>query len=579
MTNKKIAIGCFLLAVVFGAIALFTALFSGGMRGGAGADNAPAGNTYYISNDGSDENDGRSEETAFCTIGKLNSLALEAGDSVLFKRGDVFYNETFRVTGSGTQENPVCIGAYGTGDAPVIAARTTDEPCIYLDGNEGIEIRDLELAESYQGISVEYDLDLGNKYLCFENLYIRDMLRSYNSAPAEYNHTSCGITIRANREKGSAERIVLENLVVRNINFYNCEVGFWGCWKVGKEFVPAYDVGVIRNVFLENLYIERGNMWGFSFTFMENVVARNIVTRNTGLSPNNYGSCAALFGFSKNVLIEGLDIDGHFRNTAQKFDACGLDFEGGMENVTVRDSVIRNTDGCGIFITYNTEQSSYDFIFEDCTVANFGQNDGGSNQGCAVLVFDNDGHPNYGTGIFRNCTFINSRTKMTVPFYQNSSPYISFENCEMIYDTNWTYEFEGEGNTMSFEQYSSVESMTAEDGILKAELGEGKNYVATPDAIKIDAMEGRILKIRLKNQTSATQIRLSFIKDSDIQYDEEKSMTFAISAGDTDFKEYTVDLGECETWKSFVRQIRFEFVGASSGTVEIDSVLVQTEEA
>ncbi len=579
MSNKKIAIGCFALAIVFGLVGLFTALFAGNLSGGANSSaQERTGKTYYISNDGSDANDGLSEEKPFQTISKLNTLTLQEGDAVLFKRGDAFYNETFAVQGNGTQENPILIGAYGSGAAPVIAARTTDQPCIYLDGNEGIEIMDLELAESYQGISVEYNLDFGNNYLRFENLYIRDMLRSYNSSPAEYNHTSCGITVRANREKGSAQQVALENLIVRNINFYNCEVGFWGCWKVGKEFVPDYDVAIIRNVLLENLYIERGNMWGFSFTFMENVVARNIVTRNTGLSPNNFGSCALLFGFDKNVLIERVDIDGHYRNSAQKVDACGLDFEGGMENVTMRNSVIRNTDGCGMFITYNTEQSSYDIEVENCTFANFGLNDGGSNQGCGVLVFDNDGHPNYSTGVFRNCKFINARTQMTVPFYKNTSPYISFENCEMIYDTNWTYEFSGEGNTMSFEQYSSVADMSATDGKLNATFGEGTNYIATPDAIKLDAREGKILKLRLKNESSATKIKLSFIKDSDINYDDDKSLTFDITAGDSDFKEYVVDLSECSEWKSFVRQLRFEFVGATSGGVQIESIVVLPEE-
>ena len=148
----------------------------------------------------------------------------------------------------------------------------------------------------------------------------------------------------------------------------------------------------------------------------------------------------------------------------------------------------------------------------------------------------------------------------------------------MIYDTNWTYEFSGEGNTMSFEQYASVADMSATDGKLNATFGEGTNYIATPDAIKLDAREGKILKLRLKNESSATKIKLSFIKDSDINYDDDKSLTFDITAGDSDFKQYVVDLSECSEWKSFVRQLRFEFVGATSGSVQIESVIVLPEE-
>lgn len=569
------ALVCFVLAAAMGIAAAVTALLP--KKAAAEARPSGTGITYYIANDGSDENDGKSPESPFKSIGKLNTIVLEEGDSVLFKRGDKFYDETFEVQGNGTQENPITISAYGEGARPVIAARTTDKPCIYLKGNEGIEITDLELAESYQGISVEYDRDYGNRYLRFENLYIRDMLRSYNSSPAEYNHTSCGITIRANRDIGSEKTVALENLIVRNINFYNCEVGFWGCWKVGKEFVPSYDVGIIKNVLLENLYIERGNMWGFSFTFMENIVARNIVTRNTGLSPNNFGSCAVLFGFDKNLLIEGLDIDRHYRHSLQTFDGCGLDFEGACENVTVRDSVIRNIDGCGLFITLNTHQATYDFLMENCTIENFGLNDGSAGQGCAVLVFDNPGDPNYSTATIRNCTFINSRTEMTVPFYKNASPYVSFENCKTRYNTNWTYDFTGEGNTMTFDQYSNVKSIAAEGGYLKTEFEAGKNYIATPDTINLDTREGNILKIRMKNGSAAEKVKVQFIKDTDANYDDEKSIELDVRPNDTEVREYTLDLSECSAYRGFVRQLRFTFEGATSGGAEIDSVLILPE--
>ena len=96
MSNKKIAIGCFALAIVFGLVGLFTALFAGNLSGGANSSaQERTGKTYYISNDGSDANDGLSEEKPFQTISKLNTLTLQEGDAVLFKRGDAFYNETF----------------------------------------------------------------------------------------------------------------------------------------------------------------------------------------------------------------------------------------------------------------------------------------------------------------------------------------------------------------------------------------------------------------------------------------------------------------------------------------------------
>ena len=54
---------------------------------GAGHNVYPqAGTTYYVSSsDGDDDNTGLSHETPFETIGKVNSLDLQPGDSVLFK--------------------------------------------------------------------------------------------------------------------------------------------------------------------------------------------------------------------------------------------------------------------------------------------------------------------------------------------------------------------------------------------------------------------------------------------------------------------------------------------------------------
>jgi parallel beta-helix repeat protein len=72
--------------------------------------------TYYVANDGNDTNDGTSEATPWQTIEKVNS-SVESGATVLFKRGDVFRGQ---VSLDGTKTD-VTFGAYGTGEAPLIA--------------------------------------------------------------------------------------------------------------------------------------------------------------------------------------------------------------------------------------------------------------------------------------------------------------------------------------------------------------------------------------------------------------------------------------------------------------------------
>ncbi|HEY1657991.1 MAG TPA: hypothetical protein VGG14_06575 [Candidatus Sulfotelmatobacter sp.] len=74
--------------------------------------------TYYVSSStGNDLNSGTSTATAWQTIGQVNAQTFQPGDSVLFKRGDV-WNESLVVPSSGAAGNPIAFDAYGTGPAP-----------------------------------------------------------------------------------------------------------------------------------------------------------------------------------------------------------------------------------------------------------------------------------------------------------------------------------------------------------------------------------------------------------------------------------------------------------------------------
>jgi len=75
---------------------------------------------YYVAANGNDNDNGTSVSTPFQTIAKINSLTLQAGDQILFRRGDTFRGQ-LNITQSGTPGNPIIIDAYGTGDAPVIS--------------------------------------------------------------------------------------------------------------------------------------------------------------------------------------------------------------------------------------------------------------------------------------------------------------------------------------------------------------------------------------------------------------------------------------------------------------------------
>jgi parallel beta-helix repeat protein len=90
--------------------------------------------TYYVSSNGSDSNTGTTPNAAFQTIAKINSLTLQAGDQVLFRRGDIFRGQ-LNIAQSGAQGNPIVIDAFGVGNKPVISGSEIVSDWTNLQGN------------------------------------------------------------------------------------------------------------------------------------------------------------------------------------------------------------------------------------------------------------------------------------------------------------------------------------------------------------------------------------------------------------------------------------------------------------
>jgi hypothetical protein len=80
--------------------------------------------TYYVDATGGDDNNsGTSEVTAWQTIEKINNQTFLPGDSMLFKRGEVWSGTRLYISDySGTATSPIVYGAYGTAEKPVISS-------------------------------------------------------------------------------------------------------------------------------------------------------------------------------------------------------------------------------------------------------------------------------------------------------------------------------------------------------------------------------------------------------------------------------------------------------------------------
>ncbi|MBO5959645.1 MAG: right-handed parallel beta-helix repeat-containing protein, partial [Lentisphaeria bacterium] len=87
-----------------------------------------SGTCYYVSENGNDDHDGLTPETAICTLAKVADLPLQTGDAVLFQRGGLFRGTVVTVTG-GTYS------AYGVGAKPVICASRQNyaDPALWME--------------------------------------------------------------------------------------------------------------------------------------------------------------------------------------------------------------------------------------------------------------------------------------------------------------------------------------------------------------------------------------------------------------------------------------------------------------
>ena len=65
------------------------------------------GNIYYVSEEGNDENDGLSISSPLKTLTAVSKLELNAGDSVLFRKGEKFEGKLTLSALKGEKNNPI----------------------------------------------------------------------------------------------------------------------------------------------------------------------------------------------------------------------------------------------------------------------------------------------------------------------------------------------------------------------------------------------------------------------------------------------------------------------------------------
>lgn len=267
--------------------------------------------TYFVSSiTGNDANDGLSEDKAFASLLAINKIKLQPGDRVLLARGSVFAGQYLHITDSGTEDAPITIGAYGSGNAPVIAA----------DG-QGIWYQDYGVpldspTHVYRGYVSSAVLLYDAEHIVIEDLEItnqaQNVIGERYSAGDKMNRT--GVAVVA-KDKGLRQGITLRNLLIHDVNgnVYDKHMNNGGIYMTAlcPEREEVTGVARYKDVLVEGCFVYRVSRWGIAVGY-------------------TYA----------HEQFQGAELD------ERAF------FEYGHENIVIRDNYVKEAGGDGITAMY-----------------------------------------------------------------------------------------------------------------------------------------------------------------------------------------------------------------------------------
>lgn len=288
-----------------------------------------SGTKYYVSNDGNDSNDGKSPESAWATIAKVNASAaqLMSGDGVFFNRGDMFRGNLVTVSG-------VTYAAYGTGDKPKLSASeengTGEANWTLVEGTTNIWKYAKQMT-NLGGLAVVRD---GEEYVLERTV-------AYYSAGDDKFYS------KADKSQGFDYVSDLQNNCLfltekttavtseRSDIFLRCDDGNPGKIYSSIEFLDGkgHTISAKSNVTIDNLCVLHSSRHGIGAGTVSNLIITNCEVGWIGGSLHNYALNA-----------NGLNSPGRFGN--------GIEVYGGCDNFVIDNCYVYQCYDAGITNQY-----------------------------------------------------------------------------------------------------------------------------------------------------------------------------------------------------------------------------------
>lgn len=359
--------------------------------------------TYYVSPTGNDANTGLTAGDPWQTLAHVNTVAIVAGDEILFEGGTTFTSATglfFTGGRCGTAAAPVRLSSYGGGRATL---NVTGANAFVAYECAGFEIMDLNfqgagrLVNDFAGIVFYSDqaapsIPFRYNYIRIQRVEVAGFNLGGIKIQSEELYRGSGNT----QATSGFEDIEITDAIVHDNGDFGIEIV--GDWLTGTTIYPHKDI-VIRNCAAFNnpgqnglTTAHTGN--GIVVGTAENVLIELCVAYNNGAGnvANNGGPVGIWLWDTKDGIIQSCE--SYENKTGSTKDGGGFDLDGGCVNCVIQYCYSHDNDGAGFLLAEFGE--SRDMI-NNTIRYNVSENDGRDNDYAGIQFWRDAFTP--GTGV------------------------------------------------------------------------------------------------------------------------------------------------------------------------------------
>jgi hypothetical protein len=304
----------------------------------------PGNTIYYLSPNGNDANDGKSTETAWQTIKKVNQINFNPSDQILFEGGQTFKgNLQLDADDAGTPANPIKIGSYGEGRATINAENGSG---ILVENSMGFEISNLNIVgsgrEKNSGDGIAFVNNLrGN--LTLENIKIQSVEIS--------GFGGYGIKIEGTEDKSGYRNVLIENTESHD----NTEAGVYvfaktivGEPKYAHEKVIVRRVKAYKNSGKSGMLTKHSGSGIVLSDVDGGMIEQSTAFENGWLCNSRDGGPVGIWAWdSNNIVIQNNE---SYSNKTSAKDGGGFDLDGGVTNSVLQYNYSHDNDGPGYLL-------------------------------------------------------------------------------------------------------------------------------------------------------------------------------------------------------------------------------------